>query len=664
MVIAGISIDSLEESCKVLTKFINKNTVILVSADFGCELELIALSSMGNRCKCVLSIACDVECRQLSLGSYALVNDDHCEIYFGITYSSQNYSNNSLFVSNEEKALEELNNCSGSCISRMVSQLDATRWIKVKKYTDSQEMALKVWQLLIPKISLNILSIIYEQFDYEKMLENKSTEMIFKGLVHELLDICSSQCKSKVEEFLVNSDDDEKSRGTVNFIKIIEQCKTKRMELITTTANEYPEYLFLPFESYCFYHRLEYPAQILLYQPILLAERYNVSSSNLNFLYGFYTRLLSLSGLSINGGRLSQVKSHLGDRLTGYSSSSSISSTKKLKKKGKSRYDKKKSKGQGEEREAASGAHAGQGIFSVASPAGADYRLPLGADQLSPGPRNSRSFKASISANGSSTAVDGNSPGSSESGSDDEIEQVQYEKREAFFRHDTSINPGRLHSNATSVDQLRHFSRSGSQNALHELSTAIVPQFSRKYATMPLALTPMSQRCSTSAAQSLNFGKKPPNLSSVSSLELQLRSGAHLATTDSHDLYQQLFDLTTPPADQNAYDARRKQFGPFEKQLWQFQRRSHLLNGTVSRPIERPYDDLLNHIEILCGEHNSEIIRFTTSRYGDLDLYSSIQQDRDHIVSLFDRNSGANKKRPIKGSSKSTMGHKTLPHSS
>ena len=39
-------------------------------------------------------------------------------------------------------------------------------------------MALKMWELLIPKISLNILSIIYEQFDYEKMLENKSTEII------------------------------------------------------------------------------------------------------------------------------------------------------------------------------------------------------------------------------------------------------------------------------------------------------------------------------------------------------------------------------------------------------------------------------------------------------------------------------------------------------
>lgn len=660
MIIAGISIAALEESCHILSKFVTKDTTVLMSADFGCELEKIALKTMGDRCKCVLSIACDVECRQLSLGSYALVNDDNCEIYFGITYSPQNYANDLLFVQNEEKVLVELNESSGSTISRMISQLEATQWMKVKLLKDSQKMALKLWQLIIPKISLNILSIIYEQFDYEKMLENKSTEIIFKGLVHELLDICSAQCKSKVEEFLMESEEDLKDRE-VNFMKVIEQCKTKRMELITTTANEYPEYLFLPFESYCFYHRFEYPAQVLLYQPILLAEEFNVSCSNLNFLYGFYTRLLSLSGLSINGGRLDQDASRLNDRLAGFSSSSSLSSNKKLKKKQKSRSDKNKARN----RDTSSKAYVGQGIFAVASPAGADYKLPLGADQL----RNGANFKASNSANGSSVTINDESTGLSDSDSEEVTGNSRIEEREVDGQNSFDpLGPSRRsqifgsRSNTASVDQFRHFTKSYSQSDLCELSTTTVPQFSRKFYSKPYELMPMSLRGSSSAAQSLNFSRasKPSNMSS---LELQLRSSSDLAASGYPDMYKRLSDLSISPEDQAEHNARRKQYGPFEKQLWQFQRRRHIMNGTIPRLKVNPYDDLLSHIEILCGEHNNEIVRFTTSRYGDLDLYASIQRDKDHIVSLFERGPQLSRKRLIKDSSKDTMGLGKLPHS-
>ena len=87
------------------------------------------------------------------------------------------------------------------------------------------------------------------------------------------------------------------------------------------------------------------------------------------------------------------------------------------------------------------------------------------------------------------------------------------------------------------------------------------------------------------------------------------------------------------------------------------------MNGTIPRLKVNPYDDLLSHIEILCGEHNNEIVRFTTSRYGDLDLYASIQRDKDHIVSLFERGPQLSRKRPIKDSSKDTMGLGKLPHS-
>lgn len=652
MIISGISIEFLEESCHILSKFVTKNTTILMSADFGCELEKIALNSMGEHCKCVLSIACDVECRQLSLGSYALVNDDNCEIYFGVTCSPDNYVDNSMFASNAQVVVEELEGCNGSSVSRMISQLEVTKWIKIGLFKSSQEMALKVWKLIIPKISLNILSIIYEQFDYEKMLENKSTEIIFKGLVHELLEICLAQCKCKVREFLSEDVDDDGCKESVDFVKVIAQCKTKRMELITTTANEYPEYLFLPFESYCFYHRFEYPAQILLYQPILLAEELGVSCSNLNFLYGFYTRLLSLSGLSINGGRINQENLQLGGKLIRRSSSSS---SKKFKQGNRSKSKSKRRQDGNETTES----HC---IFSVASPAGADYKLP--SDAVPESCKDKKTSNHSRSINEPSVHINEGNTGHSGSGSEEGTEDLQYDDKEAdyFLSARRRSQVFARSSSSASGNLFQGSSREISSNAQNELNNATTSQLSKKYNPKAFALTTMSAKCPVTAAKALSLNERG-KAKSTSNLELQLHSSSNLGSSSCDDLYKQLFDLSIKPASQTDYDSKRKQYAEFEKQVWQFQRQCHLMNGTIARPKLGPYDELLNYIEVLCGENNNEIIRFTTSRYGDLDLYSSLQRDKDHIASLFEKYPQLDKTRLIKGSRNNTMGRAKLPHS-
>ena len=72
-----------------------------------------------------------------------------------------------------------------------------------------------------------------------------------------------------------------------------------------------------------------------------------VSCSNLNFLYGFYTRLLTLSGLSINGGRCEHALSMLDSRIggginvaSGISGQDFTDGDNKDKDKGKNRVDK------------------------------------------------------------------------------------------------------------------------------------------------------------------------------------------------------------------------------------------------------------------------------------------------------------------------------------
>lgn len=662
MIIAGISTDSLQENCRVLSKYATENTSILISADFGCELEEIALSAFGKQCKCVLSIACEVECRQLSLGSYALVNDDNCKIYFGLTYSSKKFDNEQLLLENEEKVLKQLENNQNSDIGRMITQLTATQWIKVELLRDSQKMAVKMWEFIIPKISLNILSIVYEQFNYETMLENKSTEVIFKDLVKELLGICFAQCNSNVEEFLLNTADNNENE--INFEKIVDQCKRKKMDLINTTANEYPEYLSLPFESYCFYHRFEYPAHVLLYQPILLAKKYDVPCSNLNFLYGFYSRLLSLSGLSINGGRCEQHVSLFDKQLAEALSPSDPSDTNaKANKQLKSNQNVKKRKKKKVKKRSSARAkvkggniqapltnlrpNSGQGIFSVASPTGPDCRLPADLETVYLDSHVPSSNSQTIPINGESTENQSRNSESEESdlystassaevNSSDSDNDEKEEPRESL----DAGGSGSIGSRKV-TDKM---SRGNSQGALEDFGIIAVPHFKKRFPSKPF-----NQLCSSLItdinAVSMSFDKTIKRPYTTTSLELQLRTGPQLIAKEYQDLHKKIYDLKSPP-NQSNHDEKRKKFAQMEKQLWQLQRRFNIYNGTIPRPKPGPYEDLLDHINVLNRHNSNDILRSTTSRYGDVDLYTSIQKDRDHIVSLFE-NQSRHKQKPI-----------------
>lgn len=336
IIISSISLDKFRETCHDLKKFANSNTIILVSADFGSELELIALKEFGDNCFCVMSILSDVECRQLSLGSYTLVNDNYCKIKIGISYLMKNFPYVKKAKKDKEKRINDLNkqleknfrvyqkicsdNGKSNKLNKFIEMLQLTPWIRIDKVLDPREMSLLIWENIIPKISLNLLTIIYEQFDYNKMLNVKSTNDIFQDLVLELLEISQIQNGFVIDKFIyrdkVNGKINENLKLTsemINFDKIISICNSRREQLNKSTANEHPEYLSLPFETYCFYHRFEYPAQILLYQPLQLGQKYSINCSNLNFLYGVYSRLLSLTGLSIKGGHY-QTKVQLFDK--------------------------------------------------------------------------------------------------------------------------------------------------------------------------------------------------------------------------------------------------------------------------------------------------------------------------------------------------------------
>ncbi|GCE99375.1 hypothetical protein ZYGM_003863 [Zygosaccharomyces mellis] len=736
IIISGISIGQFAESCKAVSRFANPHTSVLVNASFGCELEEVALNVFDKNCKCVMSIACDIECRQLSLGSYALVNDTNCKVHLGLTYSSQNESNKALLSRNESSVKEELELETDTNTTELIKQLTVTKWVKVHPHKDPQEMAVKIWEMVIPKISLNILSVIYEQFDYDNLLKNKSNEIVFRDLVKELFDICYAQCNANVETFMSEIDNNISSsgrNGTIDFNKIVDHCKSKRKELIKTTVNEYPEYLSLPFESYCFYHRFEYPAHILLYQPILLAKKYNAPCSNLNFLYGFYSRLLSLSGLSIYGGRSESHISVFDKRVAEASnnsnnSGSSNSNGKKFKKNNRKREkikQVKKRKNQGLVKVAkphplwsSCRSNNELGLWAVAPPSGNELFLPddlgnlyLAAENLN-GPTSSSAFspapnkyngysagkpksaesddhystaesndggvivrtcsedeglqRRSIGRNSGNggrkgTYLDDNSK-SSEGDEDGSDTESGYDQRatssctpsvndsdDDYYEDGDGDDGDDYDDPQNDEDPLEisalshngkynkcelHRSKNKKSGALEHMGVIAVPHFIRRF-------SPKTPNNSTTSLKVFDLANENDALNTIkrpyttTSLELQLRKEDHLIGREYDDLHRQLTGPEIDPTQVRlAHNHRRKTFANVEKQFWKLQRRHNLHNRNISRPKTGPYEDLIDHMDMLRRSNANEILDFTTSRYGSAESCAIMQNDRNVLFSL------------------------------
>ncbi|GAV54824.1 hypothetical protein ZYGR_0AS01470 [Zygosaccharomyces rouxii] len=743
IIISGISIGQFAENCKAVSRFANPQTTVLVNASFGCELEEVALNVFDKNCKCVMSIACDIECRQLSLGSYALVNDTNCKVYLGLTYSSQNENNKALLSKNEASVREELDLQIDTNTNELIKQLTVTKWVKVLPYKNPQEMAVKIWEMIIPKISLNILSVIYEQFDYDNLLKNKSNEIVFRDLVKELFDICYAQCNANVETFMSETNNSISSSGrnvAIDFNKIVDHCKLKRKELIKTTVNEYPEYLSLPFESYCFYHRFEYPAHILLYQPILLAKKYNAPCSNLNFLYGFYSRLLSLSGLSIYGGRSESHISVFDKRVAEASNNSNNSgnsnrnSKKKTKKSSNSNNNRKKEKSKQHRKKNQELVKVAKphplwsncrsnnelGLWSVAPPSGNELFLPddignlyLAAENLNGSPASSAFLPSPNKKNGYSIgkprSADSDDHYSTAESNDGGI-MVRFDSGDERLQHRNNGSGGRggayLDKSSESTDHdddeadtgsyyYQRTSSSGTPSvndsdddyeedddddedyedqeedddpleikmssrgakfkkrglhrrrnrkggALENMGVIAVPHFIKKYSPK----TPNNSSTSLTVFDPANANDAVKRPYTTTSLELQLRKEDHLIGREYDDLHQQLTGPETDPRQVRlAHDHRRRTFANVEKQFWKLQRRHNLHNRNISRPKTGPYEDLLDHVNIMRRSNADEILDFTTSRYGGAESCAVMKNDRNLILSLHESKLKASDKR-------------------
>ncbi|SMN20050.1 similar to Saccharomyces cerevisiae YLR054C OSW2 Protein of unknown function proposed to be involved in the assembly of the spore wall [Maudiozyma saulgeensis] len=594
VVLAPISLDDLKTDCQILSEFTDMDTIVMISSDFGCELEPLVMDYLNGNFKCVMSIVCDVECRQLSLGSYVLVNDDHCIIHLGVTYQSENFEDKNKLSQNKFMVKKELLQIN-SITNKFCEILTLSKWLQVNKILSSTQMALMLWEIIIQKISLNILSIIYEQFDYVKLLETKSTMKIYKDLVLELMNICCMQCGSHIETFLLPGE-----KLSIDFNKIVELSVKRSNELANVTVSEHPEYLSLTFEAYCFYHRFQFPAHILLYQPILLAKKYKMVSSNLNFLFGFYTRLLSLSGLTIDGKHCQRVssmfeKTILMDIEEDQKDSQNIKIDRSIE--------------EPNETFPTISAELEKLYIDVDGYTSTNELPEIGKQITSNFPKNiDSSVSIEVSELRSTPPKHSNGVNDNNNNNTNVVTSIK------SLPSETVLN-GMCGSSSQSPDHNSYIKESLWTTDFETHGVVGIPH---QYSTS-----------TTTNSNGFQLNE------SIRSLEVQLRTSKHLFAKDYDRINGQLLN-ESKTVTKKEHDLMRQKYAPQETQIWRLQRRLNLHRGLVGGFPTKPCEDLLNHIKILNRGNTGDVLPFTTARFGVVDTFHLLNKNKESIMALFD----------------------------
>ncbi|AAS53888.1 AFR517Cp [Eremothecium gossypii ATCC 10895] len=305
IVMSAISMKELQITCELIFKFCHNKTVIIVDSNFAVELDHFIVSQFPSddllkHKPTVVAMICDAEVRMVSATSYYLASDSY-KYVFGLSYKTNQAE--LKYWQNLELVKEQFKD-PNSKLNKFLQQLSSDKVSRLIKLVPSSknttnEMALEIWHRIIPKIAVHILSIVFQQCDYEKLLTDAGPVGVFKDLVFELMNISSHQAGGLLKDF-VNETAEEGVKNSnllsmINFENVIKLAKRKKRKLEKWVPANSPQRLNLNFEAYCFYHRYEFPANVLLSQPILVADRFGLRSSSLNFLCGVYSQYLAMT---------------------------------------------------------------------------------------------------------------------------------------------------------------------------------------------------------------------------------------------------------------------------------------------------------------------------------------------------------------------------------
>lgn len=290
IIVSSQSISQFTSQLKSVEKFIHDNIVIVINSDFAVELELFSLSIYPTIT--AISVLVDVEIREISKGSY-LVATDPRSVKFGITY---NCDTRDKVLKKNVKRFECSLKQKQSSLKSMMDHLEKMNLGSIVAIPPKKNsFGLLVWEGLIPKISLNLLSIVFGKVSYDEILESSSSKRVFQQLVRELTEICYKQTNGgTINDFAVRNDN-----VNPEYFLLLQRLKNRQNELERAIGSEQPGHLNLNYEAYCFYYKIEFPCALMLEQCIGIAEKYGCENSSLTFLSSLYSNLVSLTDMQI-----------------------------------------------------------------------------------------------------------------------------------------------------------------------------------------------------------------------------------------------------------------------------------------------------------------------------------------------------------------------------
>lgn len=279
--ISSKSLQDISNVANSLTPLLNKNSIILVESTGFINLEPFLKNCLPSNLQLsVFSIMLNADIREIETNQFIILNKQR-EIFIG--ESNTNTSKYSKATQQNLNALSKL------------FQYDNKDDVKVILKSTYLEFLIEEWKIAIPKICFDPLLILFEEKDPSKLSNQILAKPLLSGLVTELITVAKTMgCKLPV------GFDNES-----NFLK-------NWTSNYSNKSNSDIEYLDSPSLFYNLFHKIDLNIDLLLLQPILLADDYGIKTPYLEFLYATICQFekLNLSKNSIFFQRLNETETN------------------------------------------------------------------------------------------------------------------------------------------------------------------------------------------------------------------------------------------------------------------------------------------------------------------------------------------------------------------
>lgn len=259
--------ESLRPVLTIQLSMCNKAPIVVVETSYFVNLEPFVQMTLQNDDVHVLSVMCDFDVRAVGTSAFQVCpSKKESELcYVGKSGTSDSYSQKEIALINK------------------VSDLFESAGIDVYKLGTPLEFLSYQWKFALPKIAIEPLSIIFEKAFPKQLQEQILAKPLISGLILEVITIIKVMgCK------LFKSYDSETSL-------MDRYCQLFPSMELDAKSN----YMDTPRMFYDFYNNNELYLDLLLLQPILLADDYQIKTPYLEFLYAILTQFKNNSQTSI-----------------------------------------------------------------------------------------------------------------------------------------------------------------------------------------------------------------------------------------------------------------------------------------------------------------------------------------------------------------------------